>query len=541
MASIEAVLGKGYFPKELPKPFTTATYAGALLPTAPPAFVSGGGPRKSCLHNLARPGTLVRSAALPDPVHFYRLVSLIVTNWASIDAGIGKAGLSLTRPIDDPRGVRAWVPADSPDRTESRAYHASHARFRITADVSQWYPSTYTHTLDWAVRGKAVAKADTRRRTGLGPLLDIHTRAAQDGQSIGLPIGPDTSLVLGELLLAQVDAELTDILPKTTHGFRYYDDYELFATSRSNAEQAITALVTVLGEWQLVLNAYKVDIVELPVPIEDEWISVLKRIRVRRHSSQEHSDLSVLFDEAFRLRRTFSRDPVLSYAIGRFISRHNEERQQIGASNWTHFERLLLQASVAEPGVVQKAGHLIRWADDRGRTIDRVAIGSALNMLAADNARKGNSSEVAWCIWLATQLDVPIRAGVARAVAASTDDIVVVTALHAYEQGAIKRLDTKLWEPLMTRDALLGEHWLLAYEAYVHGWLPSADGSDFIATDPAFEFLRRRNVRFYDDAQMLPAAAIAALVIPEAPLPELVEPEEAEYDEYKGPTSLYEG
>ncbi len=40
----------------------------------------------------------------------------------------------------------------------------------------------------------------------------------------------------------------------------------------------------------------------------------------------------------------------------------------------------------------------------------------------------------------------------------------------------------------MSAGALYDEHWLLAYEANVKGWLPSVSGTDHIAADPNFRF-----------------------------------------------------
>ena len=50
----------------------------------------------------------------------------------------------------------------------------------------------------------------------------------------------------------------------------------------------------------------------------------------------------------------------------------------------------------------------------------------------------------------------------------------------------------------MTLDELCGPNWLLCYQAYENGWLPSVDGSDYIKQDSVFSFLRTHNVKFYD-------------------------------------------
>ncbi len=509
--TLAQALGRGYFPKELPLSFTTETYASTLAPgPAPAAFSSGGPYRNLCRHNLARAGSLVRRLGIPGPVHFYRLAKLIVDEWPEVAKHCNSSPFSITKPVVDAKRTRAWIPSPKTGRVAMRAGHVSHGRYRVKADVSQYYPSIYTHSLDWAVRGKAVAGADARRnKTGLGPELDLHVRRGQGRQSVGIPIGPDTSFVLGELVLAQVDQELGARMPPGTHGFRYFDDYELFAPTRPVAERALTELTRALADWELILNPHKSGIEELPVPIEDEWVSILRRIEVRNPPPQEKADINAIFDEAFRLSRLFPREQVVSYALGHFISRGNRERHEVASVNWSHFENLLLEAALSEPGTLAKAAHLISWAKERGLPIQARKLESALNLLGLEHARKGNASEVAWAIWTAIQLDVPIRGSLSRAIAALDDDVVALTALHASERGLIRRLDTSRWAQSMSADSLHGEHWLLAYEALVHGWLPSVSGSDYVSTDDVFGYLQKRNVKFYEEATGLPPAPIA--------------------------------
>ncbi len=67
----------------------------------------------------------------------------------------------------------------------------------------------------------------------------------------------------------------------------------------------------------------------------------------------------------------------------------------------------------------------------------------------------------------------------------------------------------------MSADALYDEHWLLAYEANVKGWLPSVSGTDHVAADPNFGFLKSRKAFFYD--QSATAAGTAPIPLPTLP------------------------
>jgi hypothetical protein len=60
-------------------------------------------------------------------------------------------------------------------------------------------------------------------------------------------------------------------------------------------------------------------------------------------------------------------------------------------------------------------------------------------------------------------------------------------------------LDTTMWESQMTTSGLYDEHWLLAYEANIKGWLPNPRGKDYVKSDQNFGYLKSEGVFFYDE------------------------------------------
>src|SRR5207248_321442 len=97
------------------------------------------------------------------------------------------------------------------------------------------YPSLYTHAIPWALHTKPVAKANKGKTDG--DKIDKAVRDCSSGQTIGIPIGPDTSFVVAEIVLTAVDAAIRTKLP-LFRGFRYLDDYEAAFVSRAEAEEA---------------------------------------------------------------------------------------------------------------------------------------------------------------------------------------------------------------------------------------------------------------------------------------------------------------
>lgn len=223
------LLARGLFPRELPPCFTTETFA-RWQASAPPLNV----PQTSELgyHDLARVGSLRRHLGIPNPFTQAKLASVVAENWANIAALFEPAPYSLTIPTSV-HGPRALEPAKALSaRAHERARTRASRKHLVKTDVSQFYHSIYTDALPWAIHTRPVAKQN-RGKNLYGNMIDEALRNTQHGQTIGIPIGPDTSLVLAEILLARVDRDLAEAFPDV-RGFRYLDDYEL--TTRSHSE-----------------------------------------------------------------------------------------------------------------------------------------------------------------------------------------------------------------------------------------------------------------------------------------------------------------
>ena len=187
----------------------------------------------------------------------------------------------------------------------------------LTADVSRFYHAIYTHSISWALHTKAIAKIRRRSMRLLGNRLDLLMRNAQDGQTIGIRIGPDTSLIVAEIILAAVDRELVRAVPRL-RGFRFMDDYEL-TLFRSHAELALARLQGALANCELALNPTKTRIDDLPETIVEPWRTELSGFRIRQTPNGQASDLTAYFDRTYSLAHAI-RNISQSHAIGRLRS-----------------------------------------------------------------------------------------------------------------------------------------------------------------------------------------------------------------------------
>jgi hypothetical protein len=202
-------------------------------------------------------------------------------------------------------------------------------------------------------------------------MLDRLIRNSQDGQSVGVPIGPDTSFLVAEIILSANDAVLSTKGIK--NAFRVVDDYEFGCDSISEAESIRGTLQEILSEYELVLNPNKTAIFELPIPIETPCISQLRTYKFSNSNptSQRH-EIIHFFDQAFAFSRDYSDESILKYAISRISG------IKVYQSNWELCENLLMQCVIVDPSTIAVAlNQLVRYRD-LGYSLDSSHIREAL-------------------------------------------------------------------------------------------------------------------------------------------------------------------
>lgn len=499
------LLQHGYFPKELPPTFTTEGFGSTAL--AHSARLDGAfntcKTANVCRYHFARPGTLRRVLGVPNPIHQFQIAKEISSHWTEITQSIERSTLSISAPVGAATSGRAVEPRISRKQIlDQRLQYRASSRFMLQADISQFYPTIYTHTIPWALHGRDVAKARRRDLGLIGNRLDRCLQALQDGQTKGIPVGPDTSFVIAELLLASCDVRLQQDVG-SLRGFRYYDDYELYFDTRAQAEAALPKLEAVLGSHELTLNPAKSKVDTVLQPVDFPWARI-RRVEVRSSdTARQRNDLIFLFEEAFELARLRNTDHVLKYAVGRL------EDVEIHEDNLGLYARLLCQSVMIEHAVLPLVLNQLISRREQGQLTFDEAVGSdllkaVLNRHILVHAPLGNSSEVAWALWGALAFRTPLEVDATTVVCSMRDSVVALMALAAHQDGLLNAasVDQTWWRSQATSEALLGEHWLLAYEAVAQGWLPrvlppAPPSREAQAALDLFEFLQDNGVRFY--------------------------------------------
>lgn len=508
MKAIQQLLGRGYFPKELPPPFNTKTFAATVANGLPndwalktgrtsksnPAFVSN-----PAIHNLARAGTLRRKLSIPNPVNQYQVAQEIINGWHEIKKFTRQSPISLTSPtykkLSNGRAIStkeefSAIPI-------YRAMARAGARYILITDLNSFYPSIYTHSIPWALHGKAAAKANHGPAL-LGNRLDLAVRNGQSQQTIGIPIGPDTSLVIAEILASAVDLALPSEIKLGS--FRYIDDFECGFINSTDAEHALSTIQNLYAQYELSLNPRKTRIVELPQAIEASWIPKLRIFPFGEKALR--TEILGFMGQAFEMASKLKGEAILKYAIQRMRSVY------VDKANWHLYENLLLGCLSAESGTTPAVvSELIRYRSVH--TLSQKRIESVFDSLIKLHASQHHGSEIAWSLWYLAQAGYTVSAEAAAASMLVPDPVVALCLLYAKSKGAIiGDVDWTPLEILMTKDELKGSNWLLAYEANIKGWLPSKESIDNVNAVPQLRHLKSMSVSFFDETARLSTAPV---------------------------------
>jgi len=491
------VIDKGYFPVEIPPAFSTGRFAGASghLPIDLNKFAQKSS--RCALHSIPRLQHHRRMLGIPNPLHQLKLAVLIETNWASLESHMKKSALSMTRMQYVPGSSRGLERVDDFDAFDrERVIRSSSSRFLLKADLSRFYHSLYTHSIPWALHTKAVAKARQFDKTLCGNLIDEAVRNTQDKQTLGIPVGPVTSDLISEILGTSLDVELSAIRAGLK-GLRYVDDYYLYFASRSEAEAALADLHSVANHFAVEINPLKTRITELPEPIQPSWKSELRSHVIRAGS--ERDDLLAFFSRAFENSSKYPGNNVLKYAV------KHSAGFAIPHDNWPLYESLLIGSLVAEPSLAPTLTPILTQYERNGYEFDVNKLREALGEIASYHAKFRQGFEIAWALWISKLFGIILPDEVWNDVSLVDDSIVALLSLDLRANGLADKLDPALWSQHMQAGHLYSENWLIAYEAFKKGWLPSKGGSDYVAADDFFGLLTAYAVEFYDTGTRDPA------------------------------------
>ncbi len=540
------IIEKGYFPKELPPAFYTkkladnlntvktnwsafettettklATETQSVWKQRKNTFYSKYGSSKCCEYSISKGKLARRVLKIPNPKHFIPLTDLLVDKWSEINDIYNLSNFSTSYPINETDINKRAVRTNSINVQDLRnkILNTSYDKLiQVKLDISKFYPTIYTHTIPWCLLGKVTAKEHFKKSQNemkilvdsgdsnavlykYADKLDSAVRACQDRQSIGIPIGPDTSLIIAEIIACRIDYEFNERFKHIDiKSCRYYDDFYFFVNTNDEADIVIKGLQKLLNEFQLEINDKKVKVQQYPFPFEDEWVTDLHRFDFKK--TNQLNNLKHYFSLIWSIgEKHISRtDWIFKYALRTF----EYGTTIIKKDSWKLFENLLLKTALIQPAVLDIVTRILLSYESYLDNDSKEKLKRLIENVIKAHSSINHDFEMTWALWIAKSFKIEIEESIANLIIETQDcaSILVLLCLDKVE-GLVKGTPNyQVIELELKDDILFSEMWLLAYEGVTKGWLTPND-PDLITNNGFFKILSDLNIEFFDCSRQL--------------------------------------
>jgi len=538
--NLKKILEKGYLPKELPPPFNSKSFAdknryvsakwnkiileeklrksGESKSIAKKRFQDDYGKYNSsqlAIYSLAKGIYSRRKLGIPNPKQFSDLSKAIIDNWSLLRSTYKLSKYSESTPIEA-RARRAV-------RTKSTSWNnfkfqliekSFDKKIQLTLDISQFYPTVYTHSIPWAILGKEKAKkffkianSDPVKWQNLlstnkdaemyksADFIDTLVRNCNDRQSVGLCIGPDTSLILAEVIANRIDEVIEKRLSSIPHtGTRYYDDYYFYLNSRNEAENALKIIQQILYEFQLETNENKVGINKLPFKYIEDWSEEFDRFNFDVVNKYELRNFFSILHNIISNNQKNS-----SWIIGYALKQFKLGETVIEKENWDFFLSFLLQTLLIDSSTIDIIFEIIFiykiYLDNKSKQ----KIKHVLISIIEEHLILNHSFEVSWSLWMLITFRINCPKKLVESILERKDSISKLLCLHLIEETLYdgRKPNIKKLKEEIKNSSSFGENWLLIYETIAKEWIEYDDSCKVLDND-YFGLMLDYDVSFYD-------------------------------------------
>lgn len=327
---LKGLLAHGLFADKIPPILSSESFYAYFIKEGKPTFEKKG--KDYVRYESMRNVNIPRILSVPNPFAYANLCNCISCNWVNLQSVF--KGL-LTAQTHKVSRIHLRKMKGKGHLFEMNYNHSDNDknpcedimiknRYKVEADISNCFPSIYSHSIAWAILGKKVAK-EKRRAGEWCNELDWFVRNIKNEETNGILIGPHASNLVSEIILLSIDCKLWKL------GYRYIrniDDYTCYVNSQEEAENFLLDLSKELKEYELSLNHKKTKITSLPIPSESSWINKLNNFYFGEEYTKEKKQvlklkrLKTFLNIAIELALENNNTAILNYAIKVIASKH---------------------------------------------------------------------------------------------------------------------------------------------------------------------------------------------------------------------------
>lgn len=225
------LLQRGLFPEVLPPCFTSTdlkrAFSGLVRTLQSRAFYAKRHSDYVRYSGTKHDGNR-RYYGTPNPISYFYVTEFIAKHWSEFANRFDASPFSVSHPkVGADTDDRPIIMQSLSELTTVASKKLRYAGHILKTDVSQFFPSIYTHTISWSAHGIDQAKRDTTDKSSINYFngLDLFVRNCQANQSRGLLVGPDAFRLIAEFLMSGLDVDLRAAFGNSVIGAaRHVDD-----------------------------------------------------------------------------------------------------------------------------------------------------------------------------------------------------------------------------------------------------------------------------------------------------------------------------
>lgn len=497
---LKRLISHGFFAPELPPCFVSndlSKYRKSILSGINALPPSKGKPNKFSF--ISEPAWFYyprfnkndRRHGTPNPISHLLLAQEIANNYIALRKIAKLSKISASPPVFDWSGPRALVRPSIDLRDDFRIDLSSRREEFVSTDIRAFFHSIYTHSIPWAIYGKEWAKAN-RGYAHYGNVIDLYCRNSQDGQTLGLPVGPDTSRLLAEIIASAIDSRIcVELKLQGRDASRYIDDYTISSPNGVTGEAIIAKLRQETSNFELELSREKTEIIPTSTRQETGWKDAI-RAHIPRSQNPTDEEIQRFFYEIGRICSSHPDLNVEKYAY------QNARIALLRASNWKKTQNLLINGYRRNPSLIALLVELLLLRQKSENDVDLHLVKEFIESRIKNLTDSNRTGEIIWMIFCAIRLNIVIPSKSLQPLFEISNSFIATLIILANSRGIIEgAIDKSHWNKSLNSDGLRGQMWLYAYETVSSG-INSGTSDAFINSDPYFKLLHSKGIRFLD-------------------------------------------
>lgn len=438
-------------------------------------------------YRLTRFNTAGRWLSIPHPLAHAKLCLTLSEHWDKFDR-ILKNIHSNIKPqcYEDGRVIVMNGYSDSSEKTGKYLNHSFGKRYVVHADVSNFFPSLYSHAIPWALVGfkEAKDKSGSKHRDEWFNQIDACVRHTRRNETQGVAIGPATSNIICEIILSKVDESLARSVGANFS--RYIDDYSYYCNTEEDAQNFLHSLECELAKFKLQLNAKKTSIEKLPQPSVEPWVIALgQSVSSDKEKEVPLFDVYRYLDFAQILSLKHPEGSVLKYAVSTVLKmpirwdRAGDLLQYLLSLSFHHTNLLPLLEKPIEKNQAEFLGY--------------GSAGDDLISILKENVRLKRSDGICWTLYFLGRLEFQVPEFLAKEIVGTDDCMSILSLYWATEEHRNLVIN---YANLIDKNHLyeLDRRWILFYQLFFDRLIDNP-----YQEDPTFETLRDAGVSFLFD------------------------------------------